>query len=367
MKILHIQVLPKLSGVQKISLEILKSLPSEYDKYILFSDSLDCGDRDECIHQFTNAGVKVLFSKNLKREINIKDFKAILEIYKLCKKERFDIVHTHSTIPGIIGRIAATLAHVPLVLHTVHGLAFHDYLKFPKWHFYWACEMFASLFCDKIILVNKYYSKYFRWCKNKVLTIYNGINFQSLPYTYPKPIKSDCKIQALYVGRLDFPKNPICLLEAASIVCKKYPDVRFILVGDGEYYKQCKAYIIDHKLNANVMLEGWQTNIAQYYYNSDIFVSTSIYEAFGLTFIEAGFYELPIVTTNVEGIPEVVENSVTGLLCNPNNATGIANNIIRLIEDPELRKRMGMAGRKRCLKLFNVENMVNQYLQLYSK
>jgi glycosyltransferase involved in cell wall biosynthesis len=113
----------------------------------------------------------------LYREIGIRDIGAFIEIYSICKRERFDIVHTHSTKPGIIGRIAAKLAHVPLVIHTVHGLSFHDFVKFPRWHFYWICEMIASFFCDNIVLVNNYYRKYFKLFKSKVITIYNGVNF----------------------------------------------------------------------------------------------------------------------------------------------------------------------------------------------
>lgn len=97
-KILHIQVLPKLSGVQKVSLEIFKKLNNEkYDKYILFSDSIGYGDRAECIKEFEATGAKVLFSKLLKREIGISDFPALFELYKLCKREKFDIVHTNSS------------------------------------------------------------------------------------------------------------------------------------------------------------------------------------------------------------------------------------------------------------------------------
>jgi glycosyltransferase involved in cell wall biosynthesis len=178
-KILHIQVLPKLTGVQRISLEILKGLPhDEYDKYILFSNNgVDNTLKLICREAFEKSGIKVLFCHTLYREIGIRDIQAFIEIYKLCKQEKFDIVHTHSTKPGIIGRIAATLAHVPYVIHTVHGLAFHSFVKFPKWHFYWICEMVASFFCDNIIIVNNYYCKYFKLFKSKVVTIYNGVDF----------------------------------------------------------------------------------------------------------------------------------------------------------------------------------------------
>lgn len=362
-KILHIQVLPKLSGVQKISLEILKALPSDYEKFILFGNSLDCGDKQDCIKQFQKAGVKVLFLDELHREICLQDFKACYKIYKLCKKEKFDIVHTNSTKPGIIGRIAATLAHTRLVVHTVHGLSFHKFIKFPKWQFYWMCEMFASFFCHKIVLVNQFYSKYFRFFKNKVSTIYNGIDFSCMPT--PIPLEPATHKRILFVGRLDTPKNPITLLKAANIVLKKYPCTVFTLVGDGEKFNECQNFIKQNNLQNNIKLEGWQKDTYKYYQQNDIFAMSSIYESFGLIFLEASFYKLPIIATNVEGIPEVVKDKETGLLCDPLDHQALANNIITLIESPSLCNELGTKGQERALSLFNSQRMVNEYLSLY--
>ncbi len=180
-KIIHLQVIPKLSGVQNISLEIMRHLPDDkYDKYILFSDTEVYGDINNCIDKFKEAGCKVILSPYMKREIGLSDIKALIELYKLFRREKFDIVHTHSTKPGIVGRIAAKMARVPYVIHTVHGLAFHKSLKWYLWVFYWACEMFASIFCDRIVLVNRYYARYFKMFNHKVVTIYNGIDFAKL-------------------------------------------------------------------------------------------------------------------------------------------------------------------------------------------
>lgn len=361
-KILHIQVLPKLSGVQKISLEILKSLPNDkYEKWILFSDVIDAGDKNACRNAFEKAGVKVLFSSTLKRDIGFGDIKATKEIYQLCKKEGFDIVHTHSTKPGIVGRIAASFAGVPVVIHTVHGLAFHKFIKFPKWQFYWGCEMFASFFCKKIILVNNYYSKYFNWFKSKTITIYNGIDFNELIEVDGD--KSNLKI--LFVGRLDTPKDPLSLLAAASLVVEKFPKIIFTLVGDGEKYNECRDYIIKNKLDNNIKLEGWQNNVAKYYGSHDIFFAPSIYESFGLMFVEAGYYKLPIVSTNVEGVPEVVLHNKTGLLCEPKDVQSMANNLISLIENKDLRIEMGLNGYERVHKYFSSQIMVNNYKDIY--
>lgn len=362
-KILHIQVLPKLSGVQRISLEIIRLLPNnEYDKYILFSNSTDKGDMSECIKQFELAGVKVLLSDNLKREICLSDFSAFVEIYKLCRKEKFDIVHTHSTKSGIVGRIAAYIACVPLVIHTVHGLSFHKFIKSPKWQFYWLCEMFSSLFCDKITLVNNYYGRYFNWFKRKTSTIYNGLDYSGFKIDNDMIIDEN---SILYVGRLDLQKDPITLLKAAKLVCDINPLAKFTLVGDGEKYEECNNFIEQNNLTRNVFLEGWQSDISKYYQSHSIFAMSSIYESFGLIFLEAGYYKLPVVATNVEGIPEVVKNNITGLLSDPKDYKALANNILKLLNDSNLRVDMGKKGYERVTTMFTIERMVSQYISLY--
>lgn len=365
-KILHIQVLPKLSGVQKVSLEILKSLPNDkYEKYILFSNSCEYGDIRKCITEFEKAGVKVLLSEKLKREICKDDINALKEIYRLCTEEKFDIVHTNSTKPGIIGRIAATFARVPYVIHTVHGLSFYDGLKFPKWQFYWACEMLASLFCDRITMVNQYYGQYFKWCKYKTTTIYNGIDFSEFPDLPLKRVEGKDGVKILFVGRLDYQKNPLMLLKVAKIVCKKYPTTQFTIVGDGEYMDECKTFIHDNELDTNVSLEGWQSDVYKYYSTHDILAIPSRYEAFGLIFIEGAYYSIPVVSTTVEGIPEVVNDGTNGLLSCSEDVESFATNILRLIEEPELRKKLGDNNHNIALNKFNVKRMVDGYIDLY--
>lgn len=355
-----------MSGVQKISLEIFKGLDDGvYDKYILFSEEGTEANKELCRDLFNKAGAKVLFSKNLKREIGSSDFAALVEIYRVCKKEKFDIVHTNSTKPGIIGRIAATLAGVPVVVHTVHELAFHNFVGFPKWQFYWLCEMTASFFCDHIAMVSSYYSKYFGWFKKKCSVIHNGLDFTSFPPAKEK-IPSD-NVKVLFVGRLEFPKNPITMLKAAEIVLREYPNTLFTIVGDGAYEDECRGYVEKHNLENNIKILGWQENVFEYYRTHDIFAMTSLYESFGLIFLEAGFYGLPVAATNVEGVPEVVADGETGLLCSPKNPEALAENIMKLISDKEMRVRMGMAGRERVTTMFNSDKIVGRYSELYNK
>ena len=367
-KLLHIQCLPKLSGVQNISYEILKGLPSqEYDKTIMFSADGSEESKKNIIDAFKSIGVRVVFSSNLIRELNfVKDIKAFFEIYRFCRKEKFDIVHTHSSKPGVVGRIAATFAKVPYVVHTVHGLSFHKFVKFPKWQFYFLCEMFASLFCKKIVLVNKFYGKYFHLFKNKTSTIYNAVNYEKFAGIEQKQ-NNDERINVLFVGRLDAQKNPLCLLRSARIVISKNSSVHFTLVGDGEFYSECKRFITENNLSDNIYLAGWQKNPGIFYADADVFAASSIYEAFGLMFVEAGYFSLPVCATNVEGVPEVVQEGVSGFLCEPNDDEALAENILKFCNDKELRQNMGKESYRIATELFTINAMIQGYRKLYEE
>lgn len=366
-KILHIQVIPKLSGVQKISWEILSKLPdSEYEKYILFSENIEKGDKEYCINYFESENIHVLFSKHLKREISFKeDFLAFIEIFQLCKKMKFDIVHTHSTKPGIIGRMAATFSRVPKVIHTVHGLPFYKGLNPIKWLFYRMCEFFASFFCTNIILVNKFYMKYFKHFKRKTSTIYNSIDFSKYKIIENNSNNNADYVHVLFVGRLDHQKDPITLLNAAKYVLQVNQNVIFDLVGDGSLYDQCMTFIKSNSMEKNVNILGWKNDIFEFYENADIFAMSSIYEAFGLVFLEAAFYGIPIVATNVEGIPEVVIEGKTGFLVDAKNPLALSEKILFLANDKCLRKKMGLENKTILAKRFNISTMVSEYRKIY--
>lgn len=172
-------------------------------------------------------------------------------------------------------------------------------------------------------------------------------------------------IKILFVGRLDNQKNPLMLLAVAKEVVKRYPGVMFTIVGDGEQYVKCKDYIYNNNLCNNVFLAGWQNDVQLYYKSHDVFIMTSIYEAFGLIFLEAGFHHLPTVATDVEGIPEVVLHEKTGLLSPPNDIPAMIANVCFLIEHEDVRKRMGDNAFSYVTQRFTSAIMVEKYRQLY--
>jgi glycosyltransferase involved in cell wall biosynthesis len=174
-------------------------------------------------------------------------------------------------------------------------------------------------------------------------------------------------IKVLFVGRLDTQKDPLTMLQAAQKVLIEESETFFTLVGDGEQYKMCDTFIKINHLENNIYLAGWQSDVTTYYRTHHIFIASSIYEAFGLTFLEAGYYELPVVATNVEGIPEVVEDKVTGLLSPPKDYQGLAQNVLKLIRNKEQRIHMGKMAYKRVTTMFSSIDMVKQYKKLYDQ
>jgi glycosyltransferase involved in cell wall biosynthesis len=366
-RIVHIQVLPILSGVQNISLQILSQLDDEkYEKYfICAADSIESTAFNE---QFSMAGVKIIRLKNLRREIGWHDAKVLWELYQLCRELNFDIVHTHSTKPGIVGRIAARLAGVKAVIHTVHGVAFHKNETPVKRVFYYSAEYFAGLFGHYITSVNHYYLRYFRWFPNKnISVIHNGVDI-NVPMLHREPICNLNGIKTiLFLSRLDKAKDPMTLLAAINILAKKFNRRDFVLniAGDGEYLAEAQEYVNTQKIADYVQFLGWVDDKETVYRDADIFCVPSIFEAFGLVFAEAGLYELPTLATRVEGIPEVIKDGHTGLLVESRDPIALATGLVQLLDEPELRKTLGQNARQYVIQNFSHIRMFDSYQQLY--
>lgn len=367
LKIVHIIVTPIMAGAQKISFDILKSLPNEkWEKYLICSDTQGA---DAFFSEFENIGVKIIKLATLKRAIGLHDINCFFSLYKIFKSYKFDIVHTHSTKPGIVGRVAARLAGIKKIIHTVHGIAFHACEPFIMRSIFYAIEVFASVFCDNIVTVNKFYTKYYRFIPFvNVQCIYNGIEFSNLQINNSE--KTNDVINVLFLARMDEQKNPLFLLKAINYLInvqnQKIRPFNVNLIGDGLLMKDCKFYCDEHNLNGIVRFSGWSHSVSDAFNKAHIFCVPSNYEAFGLVFVEAAYFSLPSISTNVEGIPEVVIDNKTGLLCEPNNVEDLARNLLTLINTPSFRDALGKEAKVRC-EMFSSKKMCKQYLDLYLK
>jgi glycosyltransferase involved in cell wall biosynthesis len=363
-RIVHLQVLPILSGVQKISLNIFKNLdPDKFELYLICA-APETGMDPLLITESEAAGVKVIVLKELKREIGFHDISVFIKLIKIFRRYRFNIIHTHSSKTGFLGRIAGKLSGCgAAVIHTAHGIPFHKFETPVKRIFYIFLEMIAGLCNDKIVLVNKYYRKKFWFIPSrKLMTIYNSIDLSDYQ---TKKKRSDNKTRFISVGRLDDQKSPMDLLEAMKLISQDRTDISISIIGDGKYYALIEDYIKKYNLQDKVNLLGWRTDIPNLLSEHDIFVSSPIYEAFGLVFCEAGYAGLPVISTNVEGIPEVVDDGVTGILVPPRDPEALAKAMLFLTDNKKLAEEMGEKAKIRVRENFDLPRFIEEYTKLY--
>lgn len=361
-KIVHIQVIPQLSGVQQVSLDILKGLDNSFDKYILFGGK----PLDNSFNQyFEEHNIKVVYIESLARDISLDDFQAFWDLYTFFKKNNFDIVHTNSTKPGIIARVAAKMARVKQVYHTVHGIAFHQHEKPTKRFIYYLLEIISTLFGDKNITVNKYYLKYYPRIICKSLAIHNGVDFSELKVNRRK---TDNCVNIGFFARLDKQKDPLTFIKIVKALTEQKQltqNVHFYLAGDGELREQCLELIKKLKLNEVITYVGWVSNKSDFFNKIDILCQPSLWEAFGLNLVEAGYFAIPCVASDVEGIPEVIKHNETGILCPAQNVEVFSEAITKLVNDTEYRLLLSEQAAIYVKKYFQQATMVDEYQKLY--
>ncbi len=315
---------------------------------------------------------------HLVREINpFNDVLAFWEIVKLLRREKIDIVHTHSTKAGLLGRVAANLMGIPVIVHTIHGFPFHD--QMPKWQqkLYITLEKSVRYCTDFIITLSEVdrrealYYGLLDWERSQ--TVYTGIDLAKFTQQYDRNIirqnlglSPSCPVIVM-VGRLDPQKAPYLLIEAFTKVVVKHDDAILLLVGDGELRPQLESQVQKEKLENNVKFLGACQNVPEILQGSDIFCFTSLWEAMGRSMIEAAITGLPVVVPRLGGIPEVITHMESGLIFEPGNINQVVEHLIYLIENPEERIRLGKNAQIKISRLFDANEMVKQIEAIYEK
>ncbi|MBA7561625.1 glycosyltransferase family 1 protein [Candidatus Atribacteria bacterium 1244-E10-H5-B2] len=325
---------------------------------------------------------------NIDRKVNlISNFKSIIEIYKIARKGKYDIVHVHTPAAGILGRIAAKLAATPLIIYTAHGFYFHEGMSRTKYNIVLKIEKYlAKYFTDfiftqseedgKTALENHFIDK------NKILTISNGVDTQES--FNPINIERD-KIDELYkefnlerndkiitfVGRLVQEKGVMDLLEAFNGAnFNDEAKVKLLIVGgieqserDRDTIKKLEKY----SDNPNVIFTGHRDDINSILYITDVFCLPSYREGMPRSIIEAMAMECAVVATDIRGSREEVIDGKTGFLVPVNSINNLSDKIKELAEDEKLLKKMKNAGRRRAEKLFDEKEIVEKQLEIFSR
>ncbi len=283
------------------------------------------------------------------------DLITLCRLILLFKKEGIDLVHTHSSKSGILGRWAARLAGVPVVVHTIHGWSFHNHLNLPSKYFYCFLEKITARFTDKLIAVSRSdIQKGLRnhiATKDKYLLIHYGISRDEFVNCHIDIHKKKKELGldpgSAIVGMvacLKPQKSPQDFLYVASLMHKNNPKIKFILVGDGILRKQVEHWIDTLNLQDSFVLTGWRRDIPEIMRCLDVLVLTSLWEGAPIVFLEAMSCRVPIVAYNVDGNQELIKDGINGFLVAPRDFAGLAERTNKLLEDRNLLEEMGRSG-----------------------
>jgi len=370
LKILHIVGDSKFGGGSVIVLRLAQKAND-------IGWSVDILTSDAVFKEFLkNQGCGVVELEVIWRKINpLRDLLGLYRLYRFLKKSNYTIVHTHTSKAGFVGRLAAYLAKSPIVIHTVHGFAFHEQSSLLEIYLYSFLERLASHWCDRIVCVSEFHKK---WAlrlaianKNKIIAINNGIpENRILPSrdkgSVLKEINLTNEIVILFTGRLAPQKGVEYLLKSVPIIASKINmPFKILIIGEGPLRYYLDEIVEKLNIGRYVKFLGFRKDIGDLLNISDIVVFPSLWEGLSIALLEAMAAGKPIITTTIGSNLEVVKSEETALLVPPKNSESIAEAVIRLINNPEFAKKLGEEAKKTYQKKYTEEIMLNNYANLY--
>jgi glycosyltransferase involved in cell wall biosynthesis len=321
----------------------------------------------------------------LGRSLNpLRDLQAVLNLVSILRRQRPHIVETHTAKAGVVGRVAALLAGVPVLLHVFHGHVFYGYFGALQTRLFVGIERLLARRTDRVIALSSAQrhdiAHVYRVAPpDKVIVVPLGLDLR--PFATVGPADGSAGRAALgipqrtnsvrcaplvgYVGRLTAVKNPTLFVSTARRVLQSLPDVHFALIGDGELRVDIERQIAGLGLSDRVTLAGWQRDMPPIYAAMDALVLPSLNEGTSVTAIEAMAAGIPVVATAVGGMPDLIADGQTGLLAPSGDAQALADRVIGLLRDPKQARSLALAGRQDVLARFSVERLIRDMESLY--
>ena len=331
---------------------------------------------EESVREAKREGISIITIPSLIRRIApFCDLKAFFALIKILRHERPDIVHTHTSKAGILGRWAAFFARVPIIIHTPHGHVFWGYSGRRQTLFYIILERLTACITDKIIALTQQEKKdhlhFHIASEDKFSVVHSGINLgkffntsvDSAGMKRELGIPEDNLVVGT-AGRLTPVKGHRYLIEAARKIMNIRPDTTFVFLGDGELLDELKNIASKLGIEENVRFPGWRLDVAEVMSIFNIFVLPSLNEGMGRVLVEAMALGKPIVASNVGGIPDLVVDGENGFLVPTGDVETMVARINDLLESMEKREKMGENGKKIAVN-FSADVMVQKIDRLY--
>lgn len=324
-------------------------------------------------------GVRPILIPELGRNIRWDDdIAAFFKLYRLIKREKPYIIHTHMAKAGTLGRLAGVIAKVPIRIHTFHGHVFQGYFNPLATKLFIIIEKVLARFCQRLVTISP--TQYHQLCYDYKIAPRDRFVLIPLGFDLTPFLNSESQAGKLreelgippktyligIIGRLTPVKNHRLFFRAAWEVLKREPEVKFLVVGGGELLKELNAFVKKLGIEEKVIFLGWRRDMDLIYADLDVVVLTSINEGTPVTLIEAMASAKPVVATRVGGVPDVVKDGVTGILVPPEDVIGLTQGILKLLEDKKLREDLGRAGREFVRERFSKDRLIRDMENLYT-
>jgi len=322
-------------------------------------------------------GVRPVMVDELGRELSLRnDLAAVGRLYRLIKRERPAIVHTHMAKAGTTARLAARLAGVPIVVHTYHGHVFHSYFGPRKTALFLSIERFLGRLTDRIVAVGETQRReligYGVAPASKIVSIPLGLDIEPMlrAEQYRGRLREELGLNGVHrlvgiVARLVPVKAHDVFLEAAVEVRQAIPQTRFLIVGDGERRADLERRSRELGLADAAHFLGWRRDMRSVYADLDVVVLSSLNEGSPVAIIEAMAAGRPVVATRVGGVSEVVEHGRSGLLVPPRDSASLAAAIRSVLQSESLADALGGSARASVYPRYAAARLIGDVERMY--
>jgi glycosyltransferase involved in cell wall biosynthesis len=316
----------------------------------------------------SRAGVPWIQLRHLRRPVNpIADCRVLWQLRRAIRRLGPDIVHTHSSKAGFLGRLAARAAGVPHIVHTPHGHVFEGYFSPVATRAFTLLERVAARWTDRIITLSDDEAQDHLRLRigrpGQFVTIPSGVDLDTVRAASPASLVSGRPVIGA-VARLVPVKGLQYLIDAAPEILRRCPDARFLLVGDGEMRPALEAQADALGLSDRIVFTGFREDIPALIAGMDVFVLPSINEGMGRVLVMAMVLGKPIVATRVGGVAELLGDGEAGLLVPPRDPAALAEATTTLLRDATRASALAEAGRRRASR-YSVEAMLEALARLY--
>jgi glycosyltransferase involved in cell wall biosynthesis len=376
LKVAHIITRLDLGGAQRNTLHTVLNLDRSR-----FEAMLICGPGgllDDEARAWPDDAPPVRFVPDLVREIRPwRDFQAFRRLRRILLETRPEVVHTHSSKAGILGRLAAAAAGVPVIIHTFHGFGLHERQPWLTRSIYLLAERLSARVSTALVFVSRANQEYAQrlglggapsW-----ELIRSGVDLSRLPATVdPAAKKRELGLApetrlVLSVGNFKPQKNPEDMLAAAKIVAARCRNAAFVFVGDGPLRARLETGVRQAGLERSFLMPGWRRDVAELLACADAFALTSLWEGLPRSLVEAMKSGVPPVCYATDGVLDLIRDGENGFAPAQGDVSALAERLLALLQDDGLRRRIAAAAAASVGAEFDIQEMVRRQEELYSR